>query len=388
MRRSGYFAAAVMLALLAAPVLPCTTFCLRSGDEVLFGKNYDWMIGDGMIFVNKRGVAKMSADTEAKNPASWTSKYGSVTFNQYGWEAPSGGMNEAGLVIELMWLDETKWPAGDARPTVDVLEWIQYNLDTAATVNEVIRNAGNVRIESPVKLHYLVGDKAGNAASIEYLNGELVTHAGPHFRFRALANDSYERSVKYSNSASATSGESSLDRFTRAGRKAEAFGKRKWTEKEATDYAFSTLADVAQKNSTQWSIVYDQVRARVHFRTRMSPEVKTIRADDFDYSCGSSVKVLDVNSKGAGDMTSSFVNYTRAANRDLIQRAFTGTPFLQGVTAAEKDQIAAFPERFGCGAIRSVKEDEPPTLKETSARSFAYVLFGPAIVAYRYLIEN
>ena len=35
-------------------------------------------------------------------PASWVSKYGSVTFNQYGRELPTGGMNEAGLVVETI----------------------------------------------------------------------------------------------------------------------------------------------------------------------------------------------------------------------------------------------------------------------------------------------
>jgi choloylglycine hydrolase len=29
---------------------------------------------------------------------SWISKYGSITFNQYGREFPTGGMNEKGLV--------------------------------------------------------------------------------------------------------------------------------------------------------------------------------------------------------------------------------------------------------------------------------------------------
>jgi choloylglycine hydrolase len=385
MREIRSIATAMMFVLLAAaPVLPCTTFCLRGGGEVLFGKNYDWMIGDGMVFVNRRGVAKVSADVTEKNPAAWTSKYGSVTFNQYGWESPSGGMNEAGLVIELMWLDETQWPAADQRPAVDVLEWIQYNLDTAANVAEVIANAEKIRIDSAVKLHYLVSDKAGNAATIEYLNGKLVAHTGKDLAIPALANDSYQRSVNYAKKATAPTTGSSFDRFARAGARASEFAKKPSSEQEAVDYAFATLADVAQKNSTQWSIVYDQKRARVHFRSRKSPDVKTIRADAFDYSCGGTVKTFDIDAKGNGDVTSSFANYTRAANRDLIERSFSGTPFLQGVPAAARDQIAAFPERFGCGAVRSVKADEPPSLKEVSARAFPTAMLVPAILVYRY----
>ena len=111
-----------------------------------------------------------------KNPARWNSKYGSITFNQYGREAPSGGMNEAGLVIELMWLDDTQYPQPDSRAEVDVLEWIQYNLDTAASVAEVIKSSEAIRIASPVKLHYLTSDREGNSATIEFLDGNCGSH--------------------------------------------------------------------------------------------------------------------------------------------------------------------------------------------------------------------
>src|SRR5687767_12015985 len=136
---SYLFAVVFIAGLITSEALACTTFCLKNRGEVLFGKNYDWMIGDGMLFVNKRGMSKISA--EDVNPARWVSKYGSVTFNQYGWESPSGGMNEAGLVIELMWLDDTEYPTGAEVPAIDVLEWIQFNLDTAATTDEVVKNA-------------------------------------------------------------------------------------------------------------------------------------------------------------------------------------------------------------------------------------------------------
>ena len=41
-----------------------------------------------------------------RQPARWTSKFGSVTFNQYGKDNPMGGVNERGLVIEVM---ELQW---------------------------------------------------------------------------------------------------------------------------------------------------------------------------------------------------------------------------------------------------------------------------------------
>jgi choloylglycine hydrolase len=66
----------------------CTTFCLQNGTDLVFGKNYDWNVEDGLVFVNKRNVQKTAMDG-GDPAASWVSKYGSVTFNQFGREQPT-----------------------------------------------------------------------------------------------------------------------------------------------------------------------------------------------------------------------------------------------------------------------------------------------------------
>src|SRR5687767_15825007 len=120
------------LVLATAPVaFPCTTFCMAGDGESLFGRNYDFEIGQGYVMTNARGVAK----TSMAGTLRWTSSYASVTFNQWGREFPMDGMNEAGLVIALMWLDETVYPR-DERPSLRVLEWIQYQLDNHRSVEE------------------------------------------------------------------------------------------------------------------------------------------------------------------------------------------------------------------------------------------------------------
>ncbi|MBS1793106.1 MAG: linear amide C-N hydrolase [Acidobacteria bacterium] len=344
----------LLASLFAGRAAACTTFCLKSGDEVLFGKNYDWMIGDGLVFVNKRGVEKSAFTSGAEAPAAWVSKYGSVTFNQYGRDNPSGGMNEAGLVIELMWLDDTVYPAADARPALDVLEWIQYQLDVSADVAEVIRHAEGIRIASPVKLHYLVGDRQGNAATIEYLDGKLVAHTGANLAVAALANDTYEKSLNYSKTTAPDKArsESSLDRFTRAAQKTREFAAKPKTEAEEIAYAFGVLADVAQKKSTQWSIVYDQKRAKIHFRSMSNPAIRTVDAKAFDYACGTPVRIFDVNAGEKGDVTAKFADYTPAANRDLIERSFNGTPFLKMMPASMRDRMAEFADGFACEGVQ------------------------------------
>ena len=336
----------------------CTTFCLKNKGEVLFGKNYDWSIGDGMIFVNKRGMSKTSSLDAEKNVAKWTSKYGSVTFNQYGWEQPSGGMNEAGLAIELMWLDDTKYPKADERPAIDVLEWIQYQLDTSASTAEVIRNSESVRIASRINLHYMVQDRGGNAATIEFLDGKLVAHTGIELPVATLTNDTYARSMRYaaSNNPESTKSVSSLDRFVRASSRAKQFADKQLAEKEAIDYAFETLANAAQPGYTQWSIVYDQKRMKIHYRTKSRPEIKTVDAHYFDYGCVSPVMIFDLNAEEAGDVTPNFKQYSRTANRDLIQRSFNGTEFLQKVPDKARDASAEFPERFTCASVQPLRE--------------------------------
>ena len=103
----------IALVVAGRPLLEaCTTFCVRAGDQVLFGRNYDFEIGDGMVMVNPRRRAE---DGYLPGGPSWRSAHGSITFNQFGRGFPMGGMNEAGVVVELMWLDDTRYPEIDAR---------------------------------------------------------------------------------------------------------------------------------------------------------------------------------------------------------------------------------------------------------------------------------
>jgi penicillin V acylase-like amidase (Ntn superfamily) len=80
--------------LLQPRVEACTTFFLKKNGQMVFGKNYDWITGTGSINTNLRGLQKSSLPLDNGNMLKWISRYGSVTFNQYGKEFPNGGMNE------------------------------------------------------------------------------------------------------------------------------------------------------------------------------------------------------------------------------------------------------------------------------------------------------
>ncbi len=332
------------LLLIPAPPRACTTFCLA--DAPVFAKNYDWGVDDGLVVVNRSGVAKQAFGQEP--PFTWRSRYGSLTFNQYGREFPSGGMNERGLVVELMWLEETEYPPVDARGALPILQWIQYQLDCSATVDDVVASDRKVRVvPGTAKIHFLIADESGAVAAVEYLSGRMVVHRGDDLPYRALANDTYERSAQYArgfDSDPARLTRSSLDRFTRAARAAQAGTSA--ADPVAT--AFGVLAEVAQGEYTQWSIVYD-IRARVvHFRTRRNPEIRRIRMSDLGFDCASPVLVLDMNAPLSGDVTGRLDRYTPEANRSLVGASFSKTDFLRHVPAARLDELARFPGATYC----------------------------------------
>jgi penicillin V acylase-like amidase (Ntn superfamily) len=336
-------------ALAAAPALSCTTVCLVEKGRAIVAYNYDFYPPDGLILINKRGTSKTSLLRE--RGAAWTARFGSVTFNQFGRDNPTTGINERGLMVALMWLDETRYPPADARPAIGILEWIQYNLDRHARVAEVLADAHTVRPTSRVPIHYLFADATGDAAAVEFLDGRLVVHRGAAMPVKALANSTYADSIAAFEMArgrgEVPASPSSLDRFVRAAVLADGGGPDRIAR------AFEILAAVAQPGFTRWSVVYDLAAGVVHFRTDGNAAIRRLALAGLDFSCATPVQMLDVSARGAGDVAAAFADYRGAANRALIEAAFTKTPFLREVSPAARDGAAAHPEvTSSCAAPR------------------------------------
>jgi choloylglycine hydrolase len=332
--------------LVADDVRACTTFCFEAGGTRVFGKNYDWNVDDGLVIVNKRGVAK-TAFTE-DNPATWTSRFGSVTFNQYGREFPSGGINEKGLVVELMWLDQTVYPEPDRRRALPTLQWIQYQLDNSATVDDVVASDAKVRLADggSARIHFLVADATGAVATFECLNGRMTVHRGDDLPYPVLTNDMYQVSatyVQHLDSEQPLTG-SSLDRFARAARGLAPAG----STNNPVDDAFALLDQVAQGEYTQWSIVYDIGEKRAHFRTRQRREVRFVDLDALDFSCATPVRVVDVNAAQRGDVSKRLKEYSLDTNRKLVRASFAETEFLRDTPPDVVEALARYPEATMC----------------------------------------
>ncbi|MFC0773212.1 linear amide C-N hydrolase [Terrimonas alba] len=339
--------ASLLLLIYSNTVLPCSTFFINYNGKMVFGRNYDWMSDSGMVCTNLRGLSKTSVPTNNGKTISWISKYGSITFNQYGKEFPTGGMNETGLVVELMWLDGTVYPKPDERPAIGVLQWIQYQLDNHSTIEEVIASDKQVRIAAgDVPLHYLIADANGHTASIEFLNGKMEVHTGQSMPQPALTNDTYSTSLS-SYSSGAAKGNNSLERFSTVCTMIQDY-KVKPGNTSIIDYSFTILNKVAQGDYTKWSIVYDISNKSVFFKTQQFQQLRSFSFADFDFSCNTNPKMLDMNRPEKGAIHSLFTNFSNDKNRLVFENTLQQSSSQIVLTKEQSEAVLTYPATISC----------------------------------------
>jgi len=335
-------------------IFACTTFFINKNGQLVFGRNYDWITGAGIVNTNQRGLYKVAMSTgDGVKPASWTSKYGSITFNQYGKEFPTGGMNEKGLVVELMWLDGTVYPAADQRPAVGVLQWIQYQLDNATTIAEVMNNDAQIRIsEKGTPIHYLVADAGGNVMTVEFLNGKMVIHKDADLPFPVLTNDTYAASIQTAKpiidkQQDISLPNNSLDRFVKACRMVKKYTTTK-INMPVTDYAFSILDKVAQGDFTKWSIVYDISNETIYFKTANHTNIKSFSFAQFDFSCKQPSKMFNMNQAGKGDISKQFILSNKKIKQEVLHQAVAESSQYVTISKKEEEELLGFEEGVTC----------------------------------------
>ncbi len=311
-------------------VSACTVMRFDVNGRLVVARNHDWGFGEGMLIVNQRGVRKKALTPV--NPVEWVSKYGSVSFVQFGREIPFAGMNERGLTVDLLQLNEAKFPNPDpTKSSVNVVQWVQYQLDTAATVNDVVASLEKV-YPMPIlpmieRVHYFVTDALGDVAVIEYINGNLSVQ---HLRHRdsgseeafekcVLANSTLEDSVQAFKEQRARNG--SELRFGRGVRAVQISGTLA-PNVDAVDFAMESLSKVSQGKMTQWSLVYEPAQRRICFATRTASMRRWIDLDDLNFDSTSENLVFDLDEVCFGDLCPLLKPYTAADNKRIVDNAF------------------------------------------------------------------
>lgn len=341
----------MLFSLITGSGFACSTFLLSKNGRHVFGRNYDWVSGNGMVIVNARGVAKNSFMPADGKSISWVSGYGSITFNQFGKEFPHGGINERGLVVELMWLSETVYPEEDDRASMNELQWIQYQLDNCANIAEVIATDKKIRISrAGAPLHYLVADASGKAATIEFIDGKMVVHQGTDLTYPVLTNTPYKDALKQANPSKDVKGtfqDNSLERFSTACKMVKQYQVNDIKE-EPVDYAFNILNKVSQKDFTKWSIVYDITNKQVHFIANGQTQRKTFALRDFDFNCNTPAVAFSLHDTKSGGISKAFTMLTFEQNKKLIEQSALESRSEVQVSSNQAEKAAAFFKQVSC----------------------------------------
>ncbi|PPD44605.1 MAG: choloylglycine hydrolase [Methylocystis sp.] len=329
--------AALLSASLLAPAVSeaCSRAVYFGKDgQVVTGRTMDWFVSDmdTNLWLYPRGLDRSS---NTRRPVTWKSRYGSVVTTIYE-GAAADGMNEKGLVANVLYLPDTKYPvasAGDKRPTLAVSGWVQYVLDSYATTVEAVEALRKeafrtVPIETPTgepgTVHFAISDASGDSAIFEYLDGKLTIHHGKEYQVmtnsppfdQQLGLNKYWQTVGGATFLPGTNRAS--DRFVRASFYINE-AKQSANPREAVATVFSVMRNVSvpigikvpgQPNiaDTLWLTVADQKNKVYYYQSTNSPSVIWAKLGELDFKEGSGVRKLqlDGNPDVAGDQTGKF----------------------------------------------------------------------------------
>ena len=270
-----------------------------------------------------------------KNPLEWTSKYGSVVASAYD-ICSTDGMNEKGLVANLLWLAESEYPQWDGKkPGLSIAAWVQYILDNFATVDEAISyvEKGTFEVVSDMMpdgtrmatLHLSISDADGDNAIFEYIGGELKIHHDKSYQVmtnspvfdQQLALNDYWKNIGGTTFLPGTN--RAADRFVRASFYINAIPKVADT-RTAVASVFSVIRNTSVPlgittpnepniSSTRWRTVSDQKNKVYFFESTIQPNVFWVNLRDVDFSEKAPVKMLDLVSGKtyAGNTAEQFV---------------------------------------------------------------------------------
>ena len=317
--------------------IPLADACTRA---VYFGKEGQTVTGRSMdwaedtltdLWIFPRGMARDAG--LGKGSLTWTSKYGSVVASIYD-GGSADGMNEKGMVANLLYLAESKYSAADdARPALIISSWAQYMLDNFATVQEAVDDARKeayrmVSVVAPNgaagSVHLSLSDPSGDSAIFEYIDGKLVIHHGKQHQVmtnsptydQQLALNEYWKQIGGNVMLPGTN--RAADRFARASYYINAANQTA-DPREAVATVFSVIrncsvprgvkhATAANLSSTIWRTVADQKNKVFYFENTASPSLVWVKLADVDFKEGTGTRKLTMVGKPdlGGNQTTNF----------------------------------------------------------------------------------
>lgn len=319
-RTRHFTLAALVAAGLAAPVADACTrgvFVTDAGTAITL-RSMDWKNDIGSnLWVLPRGMDRDGA--AGPDSLRWTSRFGSVVSSAFD-AATADGLNEAGLVANMLYLTESEYPATPPNPNskpMSVAVWTQYFLDNFATVAEAVAAMRTepfyaVPVMSPDgaegTVHLSISDASGDSAVFEYVDGALTIHHDRAYNVmtnsptyeKQLALNDYWREIGGLTMLPGTN--RAVDRFVRTSFYIDALPKGV-DDDTAVASAFSVIRNASvpmgistpdQPNisTTRWRTVIDHANLRYFFESTLSPNVFWLDLTTLDLSEGAPVRKL------------------------------------------------------------------------------------------------
>ncbi|WP_198652200.1 linear amide C-N hydrolase [Chitinophaga deserti] len=319
----------------AADSNACTRVVYKGQNGTLLtARSMDWK-EDIMtnLWIFPRGMQR-SGET-GPNSIKWTARYGSIIASGYD-ISTTDGMNEKGLVANLLFLAESEYPPFTAdKKGLTIAAWCQYVLDNFATVKEAVdalRKEEFVIVTDKIpgmdrlaNLHLSISDPSGDNAIFQYVGGKLNIHHSPEYNVmtnspiyeKQLALNEYWKEIGGTTMLPGTN--RAADRFVRASFYAGAIPKTDNT-RLAVASVFSVIRncsvplgistpDQPNISSTRWRSVADQKNLVYYFETARTPNTFWIDLKKVDFSPKATVKKLPLTKDEtyAGDAGKQFV---------------------------------------------------------------------------------
>lgn len=312
----------------------CSAFLLTGNNYNVVGFNENWKTMPGMIVVNKRDVSKrniswqnLTTDQTQANKQ-WTSKFGSVTFNLLGYDLPCYGVNEKGLFLVELYLEETSKVYNPKQPDMFWAQWIQYQLDNYKTVKEVVdhlNDGPNINWwPNAAGSHFFLTDAKGNSATIALLNGKYTVLTNKEMPMPLLCNNQYHKDLTAAKKFDFLGGNEKFDfeqnikwedRYSRA-----YYMLKNYTyDEKPVDYAWNILNSIYPG---EWQTVIDTRKMNLYFRSDLKKEVKTIDIRKLDFSRNAAIKYLDIHTDETGIVNGDFQNLTTLKNNQYVEKGF------------------------------------------------------------------
>lgn len=290
---------------------------LGENQNVITARSMDWKTDiHTNLWILPRNIKRSGmADPQA---IQWTSKYGSVVATGYD-ISTTDGVNEKGLVANLLWLVESEYPNPDIvkKSPLSISLWAQYVLDNYATVDEAVTALEQEHFtvitdtipgeERLATVHLSISDASGDSAIIEYINGKQVIHHSRKYQVmtnsptfdQQLALNAYWQQIGGTVMLPGTNRAS--DRFARASFYINAIPQNA-NHRDTLASVFSVIRNASVPfglttenepniSSTRWRTVIDHKNSLYFFESAISPNIFWVDLKEINFARGETQKL-------------------------------------------------------------------------------------------------